>query len=167
MFVNVHALVELQYTCIPIKPVVISTIAPLSSVLLLRCHQCYCSVVISVIAPVNVFSFFAVVAVGIERPTYRVTEGDLVFLVVRKSGPIAVPITFRVSGGGLVNDMATFDAGVDVFNVIVIPFNTTDNDIALEPDLVFNVTLEIITPDPRIIVAIRETTVTVGDDDGT
>ena len=135
--------VELQYTCISIKPVVIN-----------------------IIIPVNVFSV-AVVSVGFERAAYRVTEGDLVFLVVQKSGPIAAPITFRVSGGGLVDDMATFDAGVDVFDVIVIPFNTTDNDIALEPERVFNVTLEIITPDPRIAFDIRETMVTVIDNDGT
>ena len=92
--------------------------------------------------------------------------------MVQKSGPIAVPITFRVSGGGLVDDMATFDAGVDASDTITIPFNTTDNDIALDPDLVIPVSLEIITPyivsfNPRIIFDIRETTVTIVDDDGT
>ena len=92
--------------------------------------------------------------------------------MVQKSGPIAAPITFRVSGGGLVDDMATFDAGVDASDTIMITFNTTDNDIALEPDLVFPVSLEIITPhivsfNPRIAFDIRETMVTVVDDDGT
>ena len=92
--------------------------------------------------------------------------------MVQKSGPIAAPITFRVSGGGLVDDMATFDAGVDASDTILIAFNTTDNDIALEPDLVFPVSLEIITPhivsfNPRIAFDIRETMVTVVDDDGT
>ena len=86
--------------------------------------------------------------------------------MVQKSGPIAAPITFRVSGGGLVDDMATFDAGVDASDTILIAFNTTDNDIALEPDLVFFASLEIITPDPRIALGIRETTVAVVDDDG-
>ena len=85
--------------------------------------------------------------------------------MVQKSGTLDSPINFRVFGAGLVDINDTFGAGVDALDTIMITLNTTDNNVALEPDLVFNVSLEIISPDPQIVLNISETTVTVVDDD--
>ena len=103
--------------------------------------------------------------VGFGSATYTFPEGEEVMLVVQKSGPIDSPINFRVFGAMLEFD-GTFEAGADSPDTIVILFNTTDNDIALEPHLVFPVSLEIIPPDPQIVVGISETVVTIFDDDG-
>ena len=86
-------------------------------------------------------------------------------LVVQKSGPIDSPINFRLFGA-MFEFNGTFEAGAESPDTIVIIHNTTDNNIALEPDLVFNVLLEIIPPDPQIELSIRETVVTIFDDDG-
>ena len=85
--------------------------------------------------------------------------------MVQKSGTLDSPINFRVFSAGLVDINDTFDAGVDALDTIMITLNTTDNNVALEPDLVFNVSLEIIPPDPQVVLNISKTTVTVVDDD--
>ena len=87
-------------------------------------------------------------------------------LVVQKSGPIDSPINFRVSSL-LFEIMGMFDAGVDSPDTIVIAYNTTDNNIALALNLLLNVHLEIIPPDPQIVLDISKTVVTIiVNDDG-
>ena len=113
----------------------------------------------------NIVPYVAVVRVGFDSATYQFTEGDSGILVVQKSAPLDSSIKFRVFGAGLVDINDTFGAGVDALDTIMITLNTTDNNVALEPDLVFNVSLEIISPDPQIVLNISETTVTVVDND--
>ena len=85
---------------------------------------------------------------------------------MHKSGPFDSPITFRVFGKEIIDVTKTFDAGVGTPDMIMIPVTTVDNDVALEPDLVFSVSLEMIPPNPQIVLDISETVVTIVDNDG-
>ena len=114
---------------------------------------------------INSFSD-AVVRVGFESATYTFKEGDSGALVVQKSGPISSPITFTAFGTGLVDITKSFDARVGTPDMIMIPVTTVDNDVALEPDLVFIVSLDIIPSNPQIVLDISETVVTIVDNDG-
>ena len=103
----------------------------------------------------------AVVRVGFDSTAYTFTEEGSGILVVQKSGPFAAPITFRVFGAGLVNVTRSFNVGADAPDMIkiMITYNMTDNN-TLESDVVFIVSLEIIPPNPLIVLDISKTTVT-------
>ena len=97
--------------------------------------------------------------------TYHYNEGDIVTIDVRKSGPLDAPMNFRVFGEGLIDTIRAFDAGIDATDSVQITFNTIDNDVALEPNRVFTVSLQIFPSDSQNSLNITETRITVFDDD--
>ena len=109
--------------------------------------------------------FHLVVTLGFFSDTYQFMERDPVVFVVQYLGQIDSNITFGVDSDGLINSVSTVEAGTTSKN---ITFNITgfDDDIPLEPDEVFHVTLSLLEPNSRVVITKSVTTVTIADDDG-
>ena len=80
-------------------------------------------------------------------------------------GQIDQNITYQVLSEGLISSVSTIEAGTSSVN---ISFNITsfiNDDIFLEPDEVYNVSLLLIEFNPQVVITNPVTTVTIIDDD--
>ena len=96
---------------------------------------------------------------------YEVLEGDTVDLVVRKSGYIDSAITVRVFSPGLLDEQRTFESGFEAPDNVTISLSAPDDDIGLEPDEVYVVTLSLVTDLGRIVLSPSEANVTIINED--
>ena len=93
-------------------------------------------------------------------------EGDAVEVVVEYVGPLDRDITYRVFSAGLVNETVTIDAGTISASITHVIPGFGEDVIALEPDVVFDVELSLVQPDPQVNITVPVTTVTITDNDG-
>ena len=97
---------------------------------------------------------------------YEVAEGGTLNLVIRKSGPVDSPISFRVFSPGFIGEERTFAAGVGAPNTITISIDLDPgNGIGLEPDVVRVLTLSLVNGDSQIEVSPSQANVTITDVD--
>ena len=107
----------------------------------------------------------AVVIVGFKDESYQISEGTTKELVVRKSSPFDFDISFNIYADGLIERDMIFPAGVNTPDTIQIHISIMDDDIALEPNETYSVTLSLIQSNPQIELATRVTSVSIIDDD--
>ena len=105
------------------------------------------------------------ITIGFERADYTYTEGEQVVVVVQKSGPLDSDIVFEVTGGGF-SEQRTFPAGETGPNNISISLDVPDNNIALEPPRMIDLTLSVVSPADQVTLGLDRTSVTILDDDG-
>ena len=84
--------------------------------------------------------------------------------MVTKSAPLDSELTFIVSHDELSVE-GTFEAGVNAANV-TISIELPDDEIALEPDEVFTITLSLVEPNAQIMIPRPFANVTIIDNDG-
>ena len=113
-----------------------------------------------------IFCNIVVITIGFDMTEYEVTEGGMLNLVIRKSGPVHSAISFRVLSPGFIDEERTFAPGVGAPNTIIISIDLgPGNDIGLEPDVVHVLTLSLVNGDSQIEVSPSQATVTITDDD--
>ena len=96
---------------------------------------------------------------------YSSSEGDLVELVVVKSGPFDSVIEVEVAGGSFSATRA-FPAGESGTDRISIFFDIPDDDVALEPDEEITFTLTNLDPSDQVLIDPNTALLTVADNDG-
>ena len=99
--------------------------------------------------------------VGFEQAEYTQLEGQLVEIVVVKSGSVDSDINFEVIGNGI-----TLPGSFLIGNRIAVLFNISDDSVALEPPEEIVLSLVLIDPSPLVVLGLDRTTITVIDDDG-
>ena len=110
-------------------------------------------------------SLHSVVILRFDQAEYRFIEGETIELVVTKSAPLDSELTFIVSRDELTVD-GTFEAGVNAGNNVTISIESPDDEIALEPDEVFTITLSLLEPNAQIMIPRPFANVTIIDNDG-
>ena len=101
------------------------------------------------------------VTVGFEQAEYTQFEGQLVEIVVVKSGSVDSDINFEVIGNGI-----TLPGSFFIGNRSAVLFNIPDDRVALEPPEEIALSLVLIDPSPLVVLGLDRTTITVIDDDG-
>ena len=88
-------------------------------------------------------------------------------LVVEKVHLFETDIEFEISSGAMFIGEGVFSAGgTEAISNISIPFTTPENDFALEDDVIFEMTLSLLTISSLIMETNTVIPVTVQDDDG-
>ena len=80
-------------------------------------------------------------------------------------GQIDQSITYQVLSEGLISIVSTIEAGTSSVNISFNITSSINDDIFLEPDEVYNVSLLLIEPNPQVVITNPVTTVTIMDDD--
>ena len=92
-------------------------------------------------------------------------EGESAEVEVRKSGPVAFDIPFRVYAKGLIDENRTFEAGLNTPDSITVSLIITDDDIAIEPDQHYTLTLLLLEHNPQVLLTNDMANLTISDDD--
>ena len=111
-------------------------------------------------------SLYAVVTLGFLRDAYQFIEGESVEIVVQYLGQIDQNIIYRVFSDGFIDVTSTIEARTMNTNFTFDIPGFDDDTIALEPDVVLNVTLSLVEPNLQVEITVPLTTVTITDDDG-
>ena len=90
---------------------------------------------------------FSAVVLGFKRESYNVTEGGVLHVIVSKSAPCEFELHFGVHTNGLLHEERIFEAN-STTALISVAFS--DDDIALEPDESYVLTLFLIAPDSQV-----------------
>ena len=105
---------------------------------------------------------FAVVTIGFEEDSYAVSEGGILELVVVKSIPCDFKFHFQVHTYGLLYEERIFEAAN---SSAVVSVTFPDDDVSLEPDEMYILTLSLSVPDPQTELGVNLSNLTIIDDD--
>ena len=105
---------------------------------------------------------FSVVTIGFEEDSYAVSEGGVLELVVVKSIPCDFKFHFQVHVYGLLYEERIFEAAN---SSAVVSVTFPDDDVSLEPDEMYILTLSLSVPDPQTELGVNLSNLTIIDDD--
>ena len=106
---------------------------------------------------------FSAVVLGFERESYNVTEGSVLQVIVSKSAPCEFELHFGVHTNGLLHEERIFEAN-STTALISVAFS--DDDIALEPDENYVLTLFLVAPDSQVEFDQQFSNFSIIEDDG-
>lgn len=112
-------------------------------------------------------SLHSVIIIGFQTDGYTISEGETVGLVVEKVHLFETDIEFEITSGATFIGEGVFSAGgTEAISNISIQFTAPENDITLEDDVIFEMTLSLLTISSLIMETNRVIPVIVQDDDG-
>ena len=108
------------------------------------------------------------VSIGFSSDIYQISEEEVLELVVVKTGSFDSDISVVVFGEDLVDEIIVFLAGGATTTSITIEIDGFDDDIALQPDRVFEVSLSLVEAQPQVTIPDESATavVIIVDNDG-
>jgi hypothetical protein len=112
------------------------------------------------------FASDGVVALGFRDVGYTIFEGETVGLVVQKQGAFESNIDFEIFSGATFVGGGTFAAGGEELTTRSVPFTAPDDDIALEDDETFEMSVTFLTTSPQFVIMNPLIPVVVQDNDG-
>lgn len=108
---------------------------------------------------------YSVIDVGFAMSTYTFVEGTRAEVEVAKSGPFAFDIPFRIYAEGLTDKSMSFDGGPNSPSSISLSFRVSDDDITIEPDEYYTLTLQLLEHNSQVNLTNNLADVIISDDD--